>query len=203
MCRVVDQASEQVILKDLHPTVPEIVTFLKELGYSRFMVQDDPGEESGSVITGWREEETDRGWIMAIDPILEFRVLAFIVPQVAYLHPALTIEQREEVFRSLLQMNSQMNVGDYGLDSRTGYVTFSYGRPMSSDKFSIDDFEDALTTVCEMTATGASLVDGLSKGELKFVPSTGRLEEVAVPMEEPDDDLLGQFEAWMKRRSTR
>lgn len=188
-------------MKDLHPTVDEISEMLKQVGFSKFDLKDDPGEEQGMVITGWKSEDSDRGWMLFIDPIFESGLLVFVVPQVAHLDDDVAKDRQEEVMRSLLQMNTKILLGDYGLDSGTGYITFTLTVPISAQPFTAEQFASYMATVVEMTAAGAGIVEGIVDGSMHFEASTGRLEEVAVPMEEPHEELMREFEAWLRQRN--
>ncbi len=150
-------------------TLEQLRHYLEQFGWHKYQVVDEPYEQEGLLRTGWHLPNTDEGYRMIIDPIVEKACLSFRVPAILLKKPEeWTQETLYDLLRAISWINYALLLGKFAYDPSKGEVRFSIDVPIDNSTFTYEQFIHCLHTAVYTVELYAPLLQGIAGGQIRF-----------------------------------
>ncbi|UCF67980.1 MAG: YbjN domain-containing protein [Acidobacteriota bacterium] len=146
-------------------TVERVEKYLDRYGWKRHKGIDEPNEQEGVVLTGWRSPQGE-SHLLTIDPIIEKNVLVFKAGGVLKAPPNNTpADCLNGLLMALSGLNYMMILGKWCFDPRDGEVRFTLAIPIDEGRLAYSEFEHCLNVVVATVSTTASKLKEVVEGK--------------------------------------
>lgn len=146
-------------------TVKRLTEYLERHGWSGYQELEEPNEEEGMILTGWRNQR-GASYVLVVDPMIEKNAVLLSVRNVATAPPDSTPADRlNAMLLAMTGLNNQMIFGSWGFDPSDGEVVFRTAIPIASGDLAFEDFEHCLRTVTATVDRYAPELRSIVEGE--------------------------------------
>ncbi len=148
-------------------TVERMRQYLEQFGWHKYEVVDEPLEQEGLIVTGWRSNPVDDGYRLIIDPMVERGCLSFYVPNLMSVPmDSIPEAQLRNLMLTIAFLNYSIILGKFSYDPRDGEVRFAVTMPIDENDFTYAQFVHTIGVLIKTVETYAYLLDAVRNGEM-------------------------------------
>lgn len=158
-------------------TIDLMRRYLEQFGWSNYQEMNEPGEQEGVLLTGWRSVSGRESFMLTIDPMVERNCLSFRVLKLLTAPANATGSVAHgQLMSALAFLNLSMILGKFSWDPSDGEIRFSVDVPIDNNSFTYEQFEHCMAVIISTTEKITPLLRELIAGNLSFEKFVKQIE---------------------------